>query len=434
MLKDYTSNIKNKLGGNKFFSNTIWLVGGRIFQLLLSLIIGRITAQYLGPSNYGIIEYTSSYVAFFTAICTLGFTNTVVKELMDRPGKQGDTLGTMMFFRICSSIISSVMLVCLIYVIDKGDWIIVCVGFLQSLTLIFQSFDIISYWYQSNLESKVSVKIQTYAYLIMAFYKIVILILQKDVIWFAFTTALENLAIAILLLISYYLRKGQKLTISLSHGKAMLRRSYQFILSGLISTVYAQMDRIMLKQMLNEAIVGLYSAAMNISGIWNFVLLALVNSAQPIIIASKERDEVLYIKQLKRLYAAIIWIGIVVTGGICLFAKQLIWILYGTRYLDAANTLKISSWYTIFAMLGTARGIWIVCEGKAKYAKYYFTMGAVVNIILNYLLIPYMGSEGAALATLVTQVITAIIAPLCFKETRIHTRYVLEAFFLKGIR
>ncbi len=433
MIRNYVLNIKKTLGGNKFFSNTVWMVGGRIFQLLLSLIIGRITAQYLGPSNYGIIEYTSSYVAFFTAICTLGFTNTVVKELIDSPDKQGATLGTMMFFRICSSIMSSAALVCLIYIIDEGDWTIVWVGFLQSLTLVFQSFEMIAYWYQSNLESKVSVKIQTYAYLIMAFYKIVILILQKDVVWFAFTTALENLAIAVLLLISYYMRKGQKLTVSLQHGKAMLARSYQFVLSGLISTVYAQMDRIMLKQMLNETVVGLYSAAMNISSIWNFVLLALINSAQPLIIASKEKDEALYIKQLKRLYAAIIWIGIVVTAGICLFARELIWVLYGRRYLEAANTLKISSWYTIFAMLGTARGIWLVCEDKAKYAKYYFGIGSVVNVLLNYLLIPYLGSEGAALATLATQVITAVIAPLFFKETRIHTRYVIEAFFLKGI-
>lgn len=74
--------------------------------------------------------------------------------------------------------------------------------------------------------------------------------------------------------------------------------------------------------------------------------------------------------------------------------------------MPAAGTLMLSVWYTIFAMLGTARGIWIVCENKAKYIKYILGIGAIVNIILNYLLIPIGGASGAAVATLITQFIT----------------------------
>lgn len=434
MIKEYVLKLKYKLSGNNFFSNTAWIVGGKVFQMLLTFIIGTITARYLGPSNYGLIGYTASYVTFFLAICNLGFTSTAVKELIDNPRRQGATLGTMIFFRICSSILSSLAVIILVYILDDGNKIIIWIAFLKSLSLIFESFEMIAYWYQSNLEARTSVKIQTCAYLVMATYKVIILILQKDVTWFAFTTTLESAVIAILLLVSYHRKNGQKLIISFQYGKEMLKRSYHFILSGLMGTIYGQMDKIMLKQMLNERIVGLYSASMNISSMWHFVLLAFINSAQPIIIESKEKNELLYIKQIKRLYAAIIWIGIFVAGGICLCAKELVWILYGKNYLDAANALKVSSWYTIFAMLGTARGIWAVCENKAHYVKYYLGIGAIVNVILNYMLIPYYGAEGAAWATLVTQIVTSVIAPLFFKETRIHTKYVLEAFLLRGIR
>lgn len=71
-----------------------------------------------------------------------------------------------------------------------------------------------------------------------------------------------------------------------------------------------------------------------------------------------------------------------------------------------------------------------MCEGKNKYVKYYLGIGAVVNLVFNTLLIPVYGIEGAAVATLVTQITTSMIAPLFFKETRIHTKYVLEAFAL----
>ena len=114
--------------------------------------------------------------------------------------------------------------------------------------------------------------------------------------------------------------------------------------------------------------------------------------------------------------------------------KWIVLLMYGNEYLPATSSLQISAWYTMFAMLGTARGIWIVCENKAKYVKYYLGIGAVLNIILNYLLIPAYGPGGAAAATLITQIFTAVFAPALFKDTRIYTKYVFEALILKGIR
>ena len=426
--------IINKLKGNRFFSNTMWDIGGKVFQMFLTLIVGMLTARYLGPSNYGIIGETASYVSFFSVICQLGFTSTAVKEIMDNEDRQGEILGTTIFFRVCTSLISSIAITCLLYVLKEGDKVIVWVAFLQSLSLLFQSFDMIHYWYQSRLETQVSVKIQSLAYVIMAVYKIVILALGKSVEWFAFSTALEAAVVSAALVWVYNKGKGQKLSISISAGKEILKRSYHFILSGLMATIYGEMDKIMLGEMLSETAVGFYTAATKVSTMWSFVLTALINSSRPVIIASKNKSNDLYIKQNKRLYAAIIWIGIAAGLGITVLGKWIIYFMYGEAYLPATSSLQISAWYTMFAMLGTARGIWIVCEDKAKYVKYYLGIGAIINVVLNYLLIPQFGPGGAAAATLATQIFTAVLAPAIFTETRIYTKYVYEAFFLKGIR
>ncbi len=426
--------IKLRLTGNKFFSNTVWILFGRVLQMSLQLIVGMITVRYLGPSNYGIIEYTKSYVAFLAVIAALGLSNIAVKELLEQPDKQGQTLGTMIAFRICCGILSTAIITLLVYFVDNGDTLIMKVAFLQSLSLVFQSFELFNYWYQSKLESKTSIKIQTIAYIIMATYKIVILILQKNVTWFAFTTTLESMAIALFLFLSYRRKKGPKLSFSFQRGIHILRQSYQFVLSGIMVLIYNHMDRIMLKQMLNESVVGQYSAAMNISLMWTFILNALTSSAEPVIISAKKKDEALYIKQLKRVYAAIIWIGIFVAGGIFLCSEWIIRIMYGNAYLPAVPILRITVWHAILAMLGATRGIWIVCENKAKYVKYILGIGAVLNLVLNYMLIPAWGAAGAAAATLITQFTTAVVAPLFFRGTRIHTKYVIEAFLLKGIK
>lgn len=426
--------ILDKLKGNRFFSNTMWDIGGKVFQMVLTAVVGMLTARYLGPSNFGVIGETASYVAFFSVICQLGFTSTAVKEVMDHEDKQGEILGTTIFFRICTSLISSVAISCLLYVLKDGDKTVVWVAFLQSLSLVFQSFEMIHYWYQSRLETQVSVKIQSFAYVIMAVYKIAILALGKSVEWFAFSTALEAAVVGAALVLVYGRGEGQKLSVSLSAGKELLKRSYQFILSGLMVTIYSEMDKIMLGQMLSQEAVGYYTAATKISSMWSFVLTALINSSRPVIIASRSKNHELYIKQNKRLYATIIWIGIAAGLGITVLGKWIILIMYGRDYLPAVSSLQISAWYTMFSMLGSARGIWVVCEEKSKYVKYYLGTGAIINVILNYLLIPAYGPGGAAAATLITQIFTAVLAPAMFKETRIYTRYVAEAFMLRGIR
>ena len=424
----------DKLKGNRFLSNAMWDIGGKVFQMVLTLVVGMLTARYLGPSNYGVIGETASYVAFFSVICQLGFTSTAVKEIMDNEDKQGEILGTTIFFRICTSLISSVAIAVLLYVIKGGDKLIVTVAILQSLSLVFQSFDMIHYWYQSRLETQVSVKIQSVAYVIMAVYKIAILALGKSVEWFAFSTALEAAVVGAFLLFVYTRGDGQKLTISVSAGKEILKRSYHFILSGLMATIYSEMDKIMLGQMLNEESVGFYTAATKVSSMWSFVVMALINSSRPVIISSRSKGQDVYIKQNKRLYAAVIWIGIAAGLAITVLAKPIIYILYGLDYMPSVSSLQISAWYTMFSMLGSARGIWIVCEDKSKYVKYYLGIGAVLNVILNYLLIPVYGPGGAAAATLATQIFTTVFAPAIFKETRIYTKYVFEAFLLRGIR
>ena len=99
--------IIQKFKGNLFLYNTIWNIGGKVFQMGLTLVVGMLTARYLGPSNYGIVGYTASYVSFFSVICELGFTSVAVKELLNNTEKQGEILGTTIFFRMCCSLISS---------------------------------------------------------------------------------------------------------------------------------------------------------------------------------------------------------------------------------------------------------------------------------------------------------------------------------------
>ena len=118
---------------------------------------------------------------------------------------------------------------------------------------------------------------------------------------------------------------------------------------------------------------------------------------------------------------------------ISILGEFIVHILYGAAYAGAVNALRVLIWCETFSMIGTARGIWIISENKNKYVKYYLACGVVVNLVLNYSLIPIIGITGASVATLITQIVTSMIAPILFKGTRVHTKYVLEAFALTWI-
>lgn len=419
---------------NKVFTNMRWLVSGRILQMAIALVINMITARYLGVNNYGIINYVASYVSFFTPICTLGLESIIIKELVDKPDCQGNTLGTAMGMRIVSSIFSMVAILIFLFFVDNGNTMILGVAFVQSMILIFNTADLFEFWYQSRLESKISVTVRTIGYLITAVYKIAILFFQKSIYWFAFSNTLDMIIAFILLQIVYKKSGGQKLKYDFIHGKKMLKISYNFIISGLMVAIYAQMDKIMLGQMLDTYTVGLYSVGIYICSLWNFIPESVIASLRPEIMKAKKSNEDLYQKKLKQMYALIIWISILYAVFVCLFSKYIILILYGKDFLGAKAPLMIAVWYCGFSLVGSARDVWIICEGHQKYSKWFALIGAVTNLVLNFLLIPKIGMIGAAIATLVTQIMTGFGVTLLFKNTRENNKYLIEAFLLRGIK
>ena len=424
-----------KLRKNRFLQNTSWIVGANLVQMILSFIIGMISARYLGPANFGIINYAAAIVAFFTSVASLGMEGVLVNEFTKKEYKNSEVLGTSLVMGLVSSIISSLIVVILVGVLKQWDKLMLAVTFLQSLTLIFKAFNVFDYWFQSKLLSKYPSIIKCLSYIVMSVYKIFLLVTNKSVVWFAFALGVDTLFIAIGLVFCYFIIEKRKIEFNASLISHILVQSSPFIISGLVSVIYTQIDKVMIEQFLNDSTqTGLYSAALTVCSTWLFLPQAFITSARPVILELKDRNDSRYMVRLKQLYSFIIWGCLTVATLITLCAPIIIKILYGDAYAPATDTLRIVIWYTVFSMIGTARGIWILCERKNKFVWRYLIVGSIVNVILNAVLIPQMGINGAALATVIAQFTSAIIAPVFYKETRIHTKYVLESFFLKGLK
>ena len=79
---------------NKVYSNMSWLIIGGIFESIIGFIVATLTVRYLGPSNYGLLNYAVSLASFVTPICTLGFDHVLVNEVINKLDSEGKILGT----------------------------------------------------------------------------------------------------------------------------------------------------------------------------------------------------------------------------------------------------------------------------------------------------------------------------------------------------
>ena len=414
--------------------NAGWLICGKIGQMAISLVVGVLTARYLGPANYGLINYAAAYAAFFMAFCTLGIHSVLVKEFVNHPQEEGAILGSSLLLQAVSSFLSLGVIMAIVCVVDAGEKTTIAVTALYSLSLLLRVFETFHYWFQSKLRSKVTAIVLLAAYMVSAAYKVVLLILQKSVEWFALATALDYLCVGILLLACYKRCGGEKLSWSAAVAKRILRQSVYFILPAMMVSVYAYVDKFMLKQMLSDADVGYYATATAVCGMWTFVLQAVIDSLYPSIMEAHKKNYAEYEKINRRLYGIVFYIAIGVSLGFCLFGKWVILILYGQEYLPAVLPLKVVTWYTAFSYLGVARNAWIVCEEKQKYLKYIYISAAILNVLMNLLLIPRWGTAGAAAASLLTQILTTMVIPFFIGDLRHNSVLMAEGILLRKIR
>lgn len=401
--------------------------------MLISFLVGILTARYLGPGNYGLINYGTAYVTFFTALCSLGLNSVIIKDFVDNPDDQGEAIGSALTMRLISSALSSIMIIGIVSIIDRGEPITISVVALCSLSSVFHIFETFNYWFQYQYKSKITSIATFCAYCLTSVYKIILLIFEKDVRWFAFATSIDYIAVAVFLIIAYKKHNGAKLRFSVKKSKLLLNVSYNYILSTMMIAIYGQTDKLMLKQFLGENEVGYYAIATGICAMWTFVLQAIIDSFYPTILRLYSENKERFNLKNKQLYAIVFYVSCFVSVGFLIFGDWGISVIYGADFAPAGLPLKIVTWYTAFSYLGVARNAWIVSEGKQRYLKYMYFSAAIINIILNSVFIPLMGAAGAALASLITQVFTSMIMPCFFKEMRPNAKLMLDAILFRDM-
>lgn len=409
------------------FNNAAWIIVCRIIQAVLSLFVGMWTARYLGPSNYGLINYASSLAAFVAPIAYLGINEVLVLEIINKPDKDGETVGTAMCISLFMAIICMIGIMIFVNVTSPNELEtkIVC-GF-YNFILVIRAFQIVQYWFQAKLLSKYTSISSIVVYILISVFKIYLLASGKNILWFVACCLLDEALIIVATLILYHKLAGGKLTFSKATAIHLVSKSKCFIIPNLMITIFAQTDRIMLKLMIDNAAAGIYSAAFTCANMSSFVFVAIIDSFRPSIFSYHKNDKHIYELRVKQLYSIVIYLSILQCVGIMILAQPMIFILYGNEYAASIGVLQVLVWYTLFSYVGAVRNIWVIAENKQKYLWLINVIGAIMNVIMNYTLIPQYGAFGAAIASLMTQFTTNVIMCIILKPYRYSVKLMAES-------
>lgn len=400
-----------------FISNTGWIILRNVVTMVLNTIIGALSARYLGTRNYGILNYSISYISIFSVIAKFGLTSVVTYELVTRRKDNGKIIGTTLLLRAIFSTLSVIGVALTVYIVENGDEQYITISFLQSLVFIFDIYEVFTWWYSSNLKSKKSEIALIISLIITSIWRVFLLVSGKPIEWFAANTTINSLfALAILCFMFFRDKSQPPLSVSFEEAKLLTSKSYHFVLASFATMIFSSCDKIMLRFFCDEAAVGIYAAAVSIACMWEFVPNSLITSSSKLLYEKKNDDD--FAKGIQKLMMLITGMSIVVAIIFVLFGWLAVDILYGKDYSGAILPLGILIWSTGFSVQGNVRGKWMIAKNLQRYTKYYMIIGAVSNILLNALLIPKFGPVGAAIATLLSQIIVSIFAPAIFRETR----------------
>ena len=410
-----------------------WLLGGKIVNMILSFFVSLATARYLGPDNFGSINYVAAYVSFFSSITSLGLSVIVIKEISMGKEDDNEVIWTGILMRFLTAVFSTIAVIALVSITDKSDPLMVKIAILESIAILASAFDTFMYWFQGKLLGKYTSIASVVAYIGMSLYRIYLLANNADILWFAFATSVDTLLLSLILMLCYVRENGFRPKASVRLGKSLMKQSYHYMISGLIAILYSKIDQIMLKQMLDTYSVGLYTAALTIAGLWGMIPSAFIQSVSPILYKNAEENRGMFYKRLRQSYAGIWLLNICWSLGVSIFSYWVIYLLYGKAYLGARGALVIVVWYTGITSIGSLTQVYLATENKNKYVNYFALAGLVTDVVLNALLIPKMGILGAAIATLITYTVIHIVMPLAIKDTRDAGRLIIQGMLFRDV-
>lgn len=421
--------------------NASWMIIEKVIRAMCTLLVGAWVIRFLGAEQFGVIAYAIAAIAFLQPIASLGIEGNLIREIV-RLKKIGslsldtqtnsdeepsyfsiDALITSVFvLRLISGGILYVAYIFFSLVTTTGSnqptIIIALVGF----TLLCQASDTIDLLNQSELAAKRTAIAKIISYVFSNSLRLYFIYVEADVVFFAAAYLVEATIIAFIL-IYYYKKKNEwnlKYKTVIHFFKKFITETWPVIAAGLATAIATRMDQLLVAFYLGAEQLGMYAAAILFGTATVFLPAIICGSTMSSASKFKNIDEGKYLYILRTVYLLNISIAVFVIIVTNLFAQKVVFIFFGTDFIDSIMYLRIYSLINLPIYIGITHSIWMVNDHKLHYSLYKAIIGAVLTLSFGFVFIPIYGVIGAAVSVVSSLTICEIVISYFLNRKQFH--------------
>ncbi|MHA1439874.1 MAG: flippase [Promethearchaeota archaeon] len=402
-------NFKSLLFDNKtvkqtIFKNTFWLMLAEGISKGLMFFLTILIARYLGAAGYGKFSFAFAFVSLFAVIADFGLSTLTIREVARDKSLARKYIDNIAVIKLILGIITFVLIITVIQFLGKtpeirtlvylaGIWVIIQ-SFTQFFQSIFRAFEKMQY----EALSKIA-------------YSIILFLITGFVLWqnlgikFLVSAYIIAAIIAFVFTLILVRKKFTKFwaKIDFRFWKSLLKEAWPFALAFIFISAYYQIDTIMLSVMKTDNVVGWYNAAYK----FLLILLVLPSISQTVIFPKMSQLFISSKNHLKQIYKQFLKYILIISFptciGIMLLAKRFISLVYGLEFIPSTIILQILIWSFLFASIGGLFGNLLNSCNKQLILMKITGIALIINILLNFLLIPQFSYIGASIATDITR-------------------------------
>jgi PST family polysaccharide transporter len=404
----------------KVIRNFGWQSFDKIFRMGVGVFVSVMIVRYLGPDRFGMFSYALAFAGMFTSVAGLGLDGIVVREISKDLSRKDVILGTAFVMKLAGGAASFLIILAAIRVVKTHDFLLILITGIFALGLIFNSMDVVDFWFQSQIKAKYIVLARSSAFIASSVLKVIMVLGAASLVALSLATVSEAVLAAICLGIAYRLTGNpiRKWKPDRHLAKTLLWESWPLIISGFAVLIYMRIDQVMLGSMMDDRAVGIYAAAIKFSEVWYFIPTGISTSVFPLMVGYFRTDRALFFRKYQNIFNVMAGISVAIALVMTFSSTALVRTVYGRDFLASGPILAVHIWAGVFVFMGVAGTIWTMVNGYQKFALMAALAGLVSKIVLNLVMIPTHGTMGAAVSMVISQSIASYFIFAATPRTR----------------
>lgn len=396
--------------GKKIFQNTLILTSVELLTRILSLVLIMVVARKLGPEIMGVYAFGLAFIGIFQIFANFGLEPYIQREVSRKPEISGQLMAQIFGLKLSIFLLSVMVILVFGFTAVDNDlkrqviWVLTGTMFFQINMVAANSF------FRAHQKSKYEASVRMILRLVYTTAGIAAILSGRGLLVLVGIELVAQMS-ACFFAWGIFIKKIDTPfhRINFTQIKTLMLSTWNFFLIRLVQTIFNSIDLVMLSLMAGDLSTGYYSATVRLTGAFGFIPTAFTGAFFPVLSRKALESKEAFIDTFVPYYKFLLLIGVGTGAVIFGLSEEFVVLLFGPEFKPASTTLALMAIALILTFANWPISTAILALDKERQSVRVFAICAGANVVLNLGLIPLLKDQGAAWATIFSQILLMVL-------------------------